>query len=1149
MRLSLSIGLIFFVLQSLQGQDASNKRCKSIDRFDQAVSLDSLSIDPATIVLSQEMEYVYNLDEGTISIQKDEGINSVEICYRVFPFALNETHATHSLDEYDSTIASKPIIIASDFIVPQREEIFSVSGIQKTGSISRGVSFGSNQDVFVNSALNLQMEGELSDNLNIRAVITDQNIPFQPEGNTQQIQDFDNVYIQLFNDDFEVTAGDVVLRNKPSEFLRYYKNVQGGQAIVRYDVGNELKGESSAAFSVAKGRFASTQVDPFEGVTGPYKLRGPNNERFIIVLANSEKVYLDGKLLSRGFNNDYVIDYNLAEITFNNHIVITKFSRIRVDFEFSDQNYSRSIIETSHYFESEKSDFQFNFYREKDNRNQPLSLDLTNTDRQQLSQVGDDIDQAIVSGVDSVGFNENLILYKQMDTLLVSGEIESILKFSTNPDSAKFLVRFSDVGFGNGDYVLLNSTANGRIYEWVSPQNGQSQGNYAPVTQVTTPSMKQMMTLGGGVKLSATDRIFTELALSNQDVNLFSALGNNDNQGYAMKIGYQKEAIDVGFLPGYKLSGSVDYEYDQKDFRGIDRFRYIEFDRDWGIRNLQASSLADNIVNATTSIKQDENNLVNYHLVGRKRGDEVNGLQHHWNVAKSLGRMQVNSKLFFMNNDQDIQQTEWRRWVGETFYRSKYFQPGYQYTTDRNKAFFSANDSITTTAMNYDEHLVFLRNSDTLKTRFNINYALREDRLPFNGELVDNNRSKTASMVVGSTIKDNHNLNVTFTYRNLENLRAVQGDQKNEETIMGRLDWSGSFFKDHIRSELTYTTNNSRELKREFVFLEVNTGLGTHTWRDQNEDGVQDLSEFFEAINPDERNYVKIFVPTDEFIDAFSNLFNYRITANMPRKWQKEGGVKSLLGRLSNVTAINLDKKITDDDVAARFLPFSNDVNDEDLIAIRQRIRSTFFFNRANPGYAMDLGLNFTDGKQLLTSGIESRNNDEYSLNLRYNLDRNYNFTVKMLSGQKGTFSDFLEGRNYIINTKRIGPEFAWQPSNRFRLSTGYSYTNKQNIYTENQGEEVISNEFKVEIRVTRASSSSINSTFRFINNDFEGDENTALGYELLDALRPGKNATWNFNLQRKLANGLRITVNYEGRKSPAQKVIHIGRMQVTALF
>ena len=101
------------------------------------------------------------------------------------------------------------------------------------------------------------------------------------------------------------------------------------------------------AASASKGKFTSPEIQTQEGVLGPYRLRGPNNERFIIVLANSERVFLDGRLLMRGYDYDYVIDYNQAEITFTTKHVITRNSRVKVDFEYSDQNYGRSIYHAS----------------------------------------------------------------------------------------------------------------------------------------------------------------------------------------------------------------------------------------------------------------------------------------------------------------------------------------------------------------------------------------------------------------------------------------------------------------------------------------------------------------------------------------------------------------------------------------------------------------------------------------------------------------------------------------------------------------------------------------------------------------------------------------------------------------------------------
>lgn len=1127
------------------GLSQSLRRCLTIPIGTKVINLDTVLLDPVTIEIDPITPYKYEITSQELQFLEPTAAR-VELCYRAFPIQVGDTYSSRDREEYFEDISSYQEAASKEEVksdVIPEESLFATENLQKMGAISRSVSFGNTQNVFVNSSLNLQLDGQITDDINIQAVIADQNIPFQPEGNTQQIRDFDNVYIRLYNDDFDLTAGDVVLSNQDAYFLRYYKNVQGGKATFNYNSAGG-KATTSLAASVAKGQFASIQIEPIEGVQGPYRIRGPNDERFVIVMANSERIFLDGKQLQRGFDRDYVIDYNQAEITFNPNVLITKFTRIRVDYEYADQNYSRSILGVRHDQEWDRWSLTSEFYREKDNRNQPLAFTLTDEDKQLLSDAGDQASLAGISGVDSVGYSPDRVLYALRDTV-VDDQIIEYYAYSKDPDAAVFTVTFSEVGQNNGNYITMESGINGRIYEWVAPVNGLPQGNFAPITVIPTPNQRQMWNNQVRYQIDQYQQIYTDIAFSNQDKNLFASIDNEDNNGFGIKSGYA--VSDLPISKNYDLSGEVSYEFNDQYFKPIDRFRYIEFDRDWSYTPVDSIPFIDErIMTAGIALLKDQDHYLDYKLVTRQKSDYFSGTQHYFNVGQSLGPLYHKSDVFLLNSEQADIGSRWSRWTADTYIKTAIARPGYLYTVDRNEVYQLSTDSVFRTAMNFREHMVYLTSADSSANEWRISYAQREDQLPVEGNLLPQNDSRTLMLSGRYLFNNRQRISYNFTYRELENL--LNPDLEDEVTTMGRLDWSGRFLDRLLSTELTYALANSRELRREFIFIPVANGEGTHTWRDDNGDGIQDLTEFYLAVNPDERNYIKVFVPTDEYVTAYNNIFNIRVSLDAPRKWKSQGGVKSLLGYLSNVTSIARDRKVTSDADENRYNPFGT-INDANLLSNRENLRTTFFINRGNPKFGIEAGYSQLGNRQLLTNGIESRNLNTWSFNSRMNIKREFTLQFGYDRGDRQNASDVQENRNYLIDFNKIAPQLTWQPSPEFRLLGSYELRNQTNIGEENKDEFSIINEFKGELRWAKAIERTVSATFRVVDINFEGEENSPIGYELLEALRPGTNYTWNLQWQQRILNGLQMSLGYEGRKSPNQNVVNIGRMQITALF
>jgi hypothetical protein len=1117
--------------------------------------LDSLTLLESSIqvkdVRGTSFAHKYDLNTGRLKIIDEEALSrdSLLICFETLPFSLHHVFQNRSLEEdYDSLAFFKDRAPEKKAIYDFREEVFTSGKLNQSGNLTRGISFGNTQNVFVNSALNLQMEGELAENLNIRASITDQNVPFQPEGNTQQIQDFDNILIELYNDKINLAGGDVVLQQRKSEFLRYYKNVQGLQFTSDYAIKDKWQASTRVSAAIAKGKFASMNLEVNEGVLGPYRLRGPGNERFVIVLANSEKIFLDGKQLSRGFNNDYTIDYNQGEITFTPTVMITQYSRVRVDFEYAERNFSRSIVTASHSQTNDNVSFYLNYYREKDDRNRPLFTELTGQDKTILSNVGDDIFSAAIPRIDSMAFDSNRILYKKVTEFTENGETLEYYAYSTDPSEAFYAISFTETANGLGNYKRKQQLANGVVYEFVRQVNGVAQGNFTIKSPLPAPNKKQMITAGTEIKTGKFETAFAELAISDQDQNLFSGIDDADNKGYAFKAGLRSEGRSIKKFNDYLFNGQTSIEYNAANFSFVDRLRFIEFDRDWGLRNRKEEDKAtENLFNVNLELVKDPQNQISYSLDLRNRTGVLSGIQQRAKLNQKLwNRLLFTNDFFQLNSEVNSLQSHWLRYQGEIKFPTPVLVPGYRFSIDENKVINSQKDQVVATAMNFKEHQFSLNSNDTLNYSFFATASLREDKAVINDQLKPDTKAFMTTYGLRGTFGE-HTLNGTVSYRKLTFLTK---DLPEETTVMGKLDYRSALFDNNFNNEFTYALGNGRELRREFVFLPVPTGEGTHTWRDDNGDNVQQLNEFYLAINPEEKNFIKVFVPTDEYLQAYTTLFNYRLNAKFPTEWKTTTGWKKWLARFSNNTNWNVEKKITSRDFFQRISPLLSGTPDTSLLSLRQSFRSSFFFNRASSKFGMDLSFFNSHQKQLLTGGFEDLSQDDWRFNARFNIETKWNLLFYASTGGRYSSSDFLDNRNYSVQQHTLGPEINLQPTPTFRTTLQYRITNKGNIANMEFNEKAQLHEGIFSLRLAKAIKTTLNVQLKYTFIEYNGKVNSPTGYEMLQALTPGNNTTWSLNLLQKIGEGLQLNMVYEGRNSEGlDQLVHTGRMQVSALF
>lgn len=1144
----LTILLIFITIIG-RSQNLSNLRNKIFLPTSDTLFLDTLSIIPNSEIIFDYNNNIlphsqYYIDYTKSLLILSEPINkkskNIRIRYRVFPTNFANKTCNRKKEE---TFISGPVLAYPEKIKAKNQDNFLTDNqLDKRGSISRGITIGNNQDAVINSNLNLQISGKLSNNMYIIAALSDQNIPIQPDGNSQQIQDFDKVFIQLYNDNTKLIAGDFAIHKPIGYFMNVNKKGQGG--LLNYKTKNSKNKPSSfettISGSISKGKYCRKTFQGQEGNQGPYKLTGCENEQFIIVLSGSEKVYINGKLQTRGKENDYIIDYNTGEITFTANQPITKDSRIAIEFEYTERSYSRFLIYNSNNFKTKNGNFWLNIFSEQDSKNQTINQDLTNEQKQLLSESGDNIENAFVPNIDSVDFRNDYVLYEKKDTT-IGGSHYEIYNYSTNPEKAIFQVGFSFVGNNKGNYIQTQNYANGKVFEWIVPINDIPQGSYEPVRLLISPKKQQMISLGGAINLNKSTHTNFEFALSNYDINTFSAQDASDNTGYAIKFDIENNWINSDTIRN-SLKSKLSYHLINKNFTAIERFRTIEFERDW---NIETPFILDEHFAQLNLIYKHKNTFTsNYGFGFLTSSSDYTGYKNMLNTRFNKSGYSLYLNLSLLNTSSELHSTQFIRYLINGSKSFKHVKFGLENELEQNKWNNNVVDSLQLNSFSFSSYRIYLKNPDSTINRYSISYTLRDNYLPINNKLKESSKSEDLRIGFGLLKNPSSILRTSINYRKLSLIDTTITQNAGENSLTGRLNYTFRVLKGAISSSSFYEAGSGMEPKREFSYLKVTNGQGIYAWSDYNNNDIVELDEFEKAQFQDQANYIRIYSPGNEYIKINKNEFSQILNITPGSIWKSKKGIKKIISRFSNNFTFMINQKTTNTDINS-FNPFYSS-SDSSVINLNKNLRNTFSFNKTKSKFGVDYIYQKNQSKILLSNGLDEREKFINALNIRWRFIDDFTFQNKVETGIKIYKSEFFSTKNYKIKNNLNDLAFLYQPGFKTKIKINYKYLNKQNI---SSTEKSITHNIGAEINYSIPKKGNFIIQVNYLNIDYNKDQNTSIAYEMLEGLKPGNNATWNLRFQKKLAGSIEINITYNGRVSEKSNIIHTGNVQLRAFF
>jgi hypothetical protein len=1012
----------------------------------------------------------------------------------------------------------------------------------------------------------MELSGEVVEGVNLRAVLTDENTPILPEGTTQRLSEIDRVFIEVSSRRGAAQLGDFDFSIDASEFAKFNRKLQG--AKIQGSVPGRGTVFSSADVVVAgatsRGTYRSQAIEAVDGVQGPYRLEGESGERFIIVVPGTEQVYIDGKRLSRGETNDYVIDYSTAEISFTPRQIITANKRIVVEFQYSTNQFTRSLVGASvraRFGDARRSSGHLaaTFLREADSREFSEEFGLTSADSALLVVSGDDV--ATRTGAELVEYDPEALFVQYTRQPFLSGEgtEDSVFVALTGAPlegEDVFRVRFSRVGIGNGSYVRTGRSVNGILYEYRGPGDGE----YEPVRVLPKPRRQQLFDLAA--EFSPVDGLdfFGSWARSVNDENRLSDVDASDDEGSAYTAGARLEEVPTG-VAGTRLSIQAKRRFVGSNFRSFNRIRPVEFGRQWGV-DLRAVGVAGGnsfgTGEATNEISGRLSLTAKSALSGEwaqiRFGDFFKAFRQSAGFVVDEAVLPVlEYRLEHIVSDDVVaeEEGEWWRQAASLRWENVVgrLTPAIELEREDRRQRDTGADSLISRSQAFVE----LRPSLAwISERVEVGGGLdwRRERLPFGGHMRHAATGWTARSFI--RYRDGRRLSsdATFGFRRRTFVDLFRMNQMGQDAESVVIRWNASFrpWEGAVNTSWLYEAQTERTPKLQEIYVRTGVEFGQFVWVDSNGDGAIQLEEFVPETTPNEGTYVRTFVPSDTLFSVIGVQARVRLGLEPDKKW-KEAATrwKRWLSQVSTRTTLEVIERSQQQDLKKIYLLDLGSfrvpgVTVNGRLVVRQE--ATLF--PRNPKMGMDVSFNRIRSLTDLAAGLEERAITGWRLSGRVRPVRRVNLRLTGSTETNRVDSESFASRRFNLKTLRLVPQVTVSVSRSVQLKAEFDYARKTDRQEDRRSTVA---KVPLEARYNRARKLQMTARIEMARVDLTGEATGIAGFELTDGRGTGTSWLWAAGAQYAINRYIRASVSYDGRAPSEAPTLHTLRMQVSALF
>ncbi|MGH1363450.1 MAG: hypothetical protein ACRBF0_07835 [Calditrichia bacterium] len=1106
--------------------------------------------------LSKNLHYRIDYRSGEIILlARMPKADTLTIVYKHYPFSLPSDVFNRELQPLPPDSLSDSTVVASEARSRILDELDSYqNNLSKSGSIVRGIEIGSNQDLTLNSGLNLQLSGNITPDVELIAALTDESTPIQPEGNTQTLREVDKVFVKIKSPFVGGTLGDFNLQYKQSVFGNVQRKLQG------VTIDNQIKNYNQQfTFGTSRGLFNSNRFLAQEGNQGPYQLTGRNGERDIIVLAGTEKVFVDGVAQQRGENNDYIIDYGLGQITFTNKRLVTSENRVEVDFEYTiiTQRYGRNFtgISSKAQYLNGKLGYDIRMFREWDDTNNLLEDDteLTNEERDALSNAGDNPFRASVSGVDSVGENRGSYS-KSIDPIT-----NTTIFIFAGRGNGDFSIVFTNVGDGNGSY--RRGPALGEFI-YVGPE----QADYSPIRLVPLAGDRRLATLAVQANPNPGVALVGEFAVSQSDQNVFSSIADSDNDGGALQL--TSTLRDTAFVIGGADLGKVQlttrWTRQDSSFNPLDRPLQPEYAYKW---NLNSASLSNEESSLETTLAYEPVSFLRLQgSIGLLDKAAAISSDRRVGQVELLETIRPGVNLLYryetVGSETALNTTDWLRQKFSAKKSYKRFGARLEFNTEDRQV----DDTNTLSGFSFDEALIGLTATSIAGVDLGVSAQQRKDKLynPLTRNEQLDQATTTTYEFNGTLGKESplqgrfafafRDKNFTSFFENLssDSLEFYQADAQFQDTSwqdrqshLANIELQYRNKESSLTSRLDYQVASELQSTREQVYVFIGNNLGNFRFD----------STLTEYVPDPLGDYLLVLRQTGEFESIIRLEAGWQLQYRPKPITTISSKLRKTLNKLSGNSYIKVEEQSRENDIWDIYL-----LNLSKFHSPASSLRGVYllnqdlYYNERNPDWGILLRSRYRDNLSnqfLQTSNNETRIIWERLVQMRKRFfKRKLNITGEYKNNFNKRFVSSTPTRNRNILSQSIVGRFNFRPvvSWQFQLDVERGLERDRNS---NSLLEVNVWDIRPQISWSlrgkaRATANTTLIQVQEVANPFA----LPIPFELGKGKKIGNSWLWNLRFEYFISANVTINANYTGRDDAgALRTIHLGKAEVRAFF